>query len=630
MKPTKSTTFRRRYIPIVLAVFFGVMLSILMFFLTYSKESENIQADINQASWDGINSIQREIDTNFEVLQSVRSLFKHSNVVNREEFQLFVESTMLRHSNIQALEWIPRVPHSQRKAFERAAQINGFPDFQITKREIQGKMVRVDKSEEYFPVYYVEPYVGNELALGFDISTNPANLEALNKACDTGKMIASSRITLVQEKHNQYGILILLPVYQNDIPIDTVKDRRENLIGFVSGVFRIEDMVEDALSHLEGKGIDIHISDTSSPQGGQFLYAHLSRTRHERGPSIVQQEVRYSNSYHVSTQLNVAGRKWLIECEPIPEFVEQRRTWQPWVVLVGGLLFTGLVAVYVNNVTNQNFQIAQYASNLSSEVAERKKVEKELKKYQDSLEELVNDRTRELRETQEILVHAEKLSTFGKMSASIAHEFSNPIYGIRNVLERLEKQVKMNGENKEFIDIAMRECNRMTEFIKRLQGFYRPTSDIVEATDIHEIVEEMLLMIQKKMRARNIELEKDYVTHMPEIEVVPDQIKQVVLNLLNNAIEATPESGGKIKIRTEVLKTRIKIHIEDSGCGITPENTERIFEPFFTSKQEGGTGLGLYVSHGIIKRHGGELKVKSKLDAGTTFTIMLPIKGVKR
>jgi signal transduction histidine kinase len=215
------------------------------------------------------------------------------------------------------------------------------------------------------------------------------------------------------------------------------------------------------------------------------------------------------------------------------------------------------------------------------------------------------------------------------MSASIAHEFSSPIYGIRNVLELIEKKVRMNGENKEFIDIAMRECNRMTDFIKRLQGFYSPTSNIVKTTNIHKVVEEMILMIQKKMSAGSIELEKDYDSHMPEIEVVPDQIKQVVLNLLNNAIEATPESGGKIKIRTEVLKTRIKIHIEDSGCGINPENMERIFEPFFTSKQEGGTGLGLYISYGIIKRHGGELKVKSKPDAGTTFTIMLPMKGVK-
>ncbi len=133
------------------------------------------------------------------------------------------------------------------------------------------------------------------------------------------------------------------------------------------------------------------------------------------------------------------------------------------------------------------------------------------------------------------------------------------------------------------------------------------------------------MLIQKKLKTRKITLQKNLTQKPPVINAVPDQIKQVILNMLSNAEQAIPKEGGQIKISSKLLKTRINIDIYDSGTGIKNKDLVSVFEPFFTTKAIKGTGLGLSVSYGIIKEHGGEIRVKSLPGKGTTFTITLPI-----
>ena len=248
MKIKKSTISLRLYVSIAVTICIGILLSITMFVFVQKGEYRNMHLSFNLVTQNRVNSLQREIESNIEVLRSLYRLYESSEFVTREEFLTFCKPAILRHNDIQALEWVPRVPHSQRKDYERNAQADGYPGFRITKREVQGKMVRADENEEYFPVYYLEPHKGNEPAFGFDVSTNPVSLKALNKARDTGEMIATGRITLVQESGNQYGFLVFVPVYRNDAIIDTIEKRRENLIGFTLGVFRIGDIVGSIIS----------------------------------------------------------------------------------------------------------------------------------------------------------------------------------------------------------------------------------------------------------------------------------------------------------------------------------------------------------------------------------------------
>ncbi len=232
-----------------------------------------------------------------------------------------------------------------------------------------------------------------------------------------------------------------------------------------------------------------------------------------------------------------------------------------------------------------------------------------------------------LLKSNERLLHAEKLSAVGKLSASIAHEFNNPIFGIRNVLETVSAKESWTASDKavrEMVEMGIRECDRMADLIIKLRDFYRPSSGIVIPVNIKEIIEEVLLICKIELKNRKIILKTHY-NSLPQIKAVPDQIKQVILNLIQNAGDAAPDTGGKLTITTEYVAPNALIHFKDNGSGISETDMKSIFEPFFTTKPEvKGTGLGLSICHGIINKHGGEIKVESQLGEETTFTISLP------
>ncbi|MBI4389528.1 MAG: response regulator [Nitrospinae bacterium] len=259
---------------------------------------------------------------------------------------------------------------------------------------------------------------------------------------------------------------------------------------------------------------------------------------------------------------------------------------------------------------------------------EKKRAEEELKAHKDQLEEQVEKRTAELRTAHQQLLHAEKLSATGKLAASIAHEFNNPIYGIRNVLEQLREDLALDETHAHLADLAIRECSRIATLIRKLQDFHRPTDGVVSLMDVHQAIDDMLLLTDKKMKERNVRLKKNYAPRLPQVRAVADQIKQVILNLVQNAEEAIPDPGGEIVITTQAQADAVRIEIQDTGSGIDPETMKHIFDPFFTTKpQVKGTGLGLSVSYGIIKKHGGDLLAESIPGKGSTFTVVLPCIG---
>lgn len=230
-----------------------------------------------------------------------------------------------------------------------------------------------------------------------------------------------------------------------------------------------------------------------------------------------------------------------------------------------------------------------------------------------------------LKKVHEQLMHIEKLSALGKMTGSIAHEFNNPLYGVRNIVEQTLDEKGLSEEIRGLLRLAVKECNRMADLIRKLREFYKPTAGINSLVDIHQVMDEMLLLIKKDLLMRNIDLEKRYHPAPLHVVAVEDQLKQVFLNLLQNAAEAISNSGS-ITIVTEANDSLAKVIISDTGEGIAEENLNLIFEPFFTTKAIKGTGLGLPVCYSIIKSHGGEITVESNGGNGTTFTITLPMR----
>lgn len=265
---------------------------------------------------------------------------------------------------------------------------------------------------------------------------------------------------------------------------------------------------------------------------------------------------------------------------------------------------------------------------IASDITERKNEENREREARELLEMRVTQRTLELEKIHRQLLHAEKLNAVGKLAASIAHEFNNPICGIRNVLDGLKRRTSLEGEDLQMVDLAIRECGRIARLTKDLQSFNRPTSGVEVPVDVHAALEDILLLCRKNLKNKSISLSRDFAADLPKIQAVEDQLKQVFLNLLTNAEEAISNESGAITVKTESRGDFVAVRFQDNGQGISPEDQERIFEPFFSTKTAAkGTGLGLSVSYGIVNRHGGTIEVESSPGLGSTFTVLLPVRG---
>lgn len=334
------------HITAVLILCIGVALSVISFNLVLDWEYKYIQEDFDHVSENHLTALKKALSVRMIMLESIRSFYNSSIHVERHGFTQFVQPFFLNIEGIQALEWIPLVTEIERIEYENMARQDGFKNFQIVEKDEYGEMVRAIHRDTYYPVYFVEPYQGNEIAFGFDLASNSTRKDALNISRNTGVAVATARIKLVQEKENQYGFLIFLPVYQRSSSVETIEDRQRNLQGFVLGVFRVGDMVKAALTQLQSQPIAIQLSDISSPTNQESLYFQ-SPSAHKTLPDINTEFKKHNlktNPY--SATFDVAGRKWLLECSPTTDFTSRYNIWPAWGVLIGGLLFTVHLVAY--------------------------------------------------------------------------------------------------------------------------------------------------------------------------------------------------------------------------------------------------------------------------------------------
>ncbi len=233
---------------------------------------------------------------------------------------------------------------------------------------------------------------------------------------------------------------------------------------------------------------------------------------------------------------------------------------------------------------------------------------------------------RELRETQQALLQAEKLAAMGRLTSQIAHELNNPIYGIMNTLELLKTEIPKESKRRRILELSLSETQRLAEILRNMLSFSKPEEEERRPVRINELIDGILLVMDKQMKESNIKIETQFDEEIPEIIASTNQMRQVMLNMFKNAKEAMPK-GGTLSVRTKMEDNKVLIKIQDTGIGISEEIRDKIFDAFFTTKQKvKGVGLGLSVCYGIIKDHGGEIKVESKEGEGTIFTIQLPIK----
>ncbi|HZR98073.1 MAG TPA: ATP-binding protein [Chloroflexota bacterium] len=248
------------------------------------------------------------------------------------------------------------------------------------------------------------------------------------------------------------------------------------------------------------------------------------------------------------------------------------------------------------------------------------------------LHDLTKIRELERRTIEQQLFESEKLAAVGRLAASVAHEINNPLEAITNALYLVLSRTPEDDPNRRFLEIANRETARVSGIIRQMLGFYR--SKAAKApTDVNQVLEETISLVERQLRQHRVVLRTELDRGLPLVPASADQLKQVFLNLILNAQEAMPE-GGTLYVTTRLSRENdaeflsghyVLVQVRDTGTGIPEDKLPHIFEPFYSTKGETkGTGLGLWVSLGIVQNHDGQIKVRSRPGRGTTFTVALP------
>ena len=232
---------------------------------------------------------------------------------------------------------------------------------------------------------------------------------------------------------------------------------------------------------------------------------------------------------------------------------------------------------------------------------------------------------RALRRTQEQLLQSEKLAAMGRLTSQVAHELNNPLYGIMNTLELLKTEISPQSKRRKILEMAHSETVRLSEMLRKMLSFSKPDQEERQPVDINSVIDEILLLHEKQFREHDIKIATKFAERLGVVNASKNQLRQVFLNMVANARDAMPK-GGTLTVTTSGNSDEIRVEISDTGIGISEENIIKIFDSFFTTKDEvKGVGLGLSVCYGFIKDHGGDIKVQSQVGQGTTFTITLPI-----
>ena len=339
---------RRLVTPILIGVV-GVLLALVTAWYVDRNETREIMRDFERDALTRASQVQREIELNLEVLQSLVGLFASSKTISDREFLIFSVHALIRHPAIAALGWNPLVRHDQRAAMEREARQGGYEGFRFTERAPSGEMVEAAERDEYVPVRYIVPVKDNEAAVGFDTASEPRRRAMLHEARDSTDMHASGRLELVQLEKGQFGFLVAQPIYVGHP--ETVEARRESLRGYLVAVYKLNEFFERAIVLAGGLDVqtEIRLLDRSAPAEEQLLHRVGVQAPSNLLPEVaVEQEVG-----------DVGGRRWTIEIIPTAAYFDSRRTLQAPATFVGGTILSIFLAILVGIVTGRSKRVRE-------------------------------------------------------------------------------------------------------------------------------------------------------------------------------------------------------------------------------------------------------------------------------
>ncbi|HBE20561.1 MAG TPA: histidine kinase [Cyanobacteria bacterium UBA11149] len=598
----------------------------------------------------------------------METLYSISDGIKEQDLQKLIKSALSHHSIIQAMAWLPHITDEERRHFEKNAQLNGYPNFQITEKTKDGKIVIAKKQAYYFPAYQVFSLSKTGKLSGLNFAHTYESV--LQTAIERNEIVATGSTQIDEIPKDGQFFFVFIPVYSKISPnvekgeiLNSTSLQQKKIKGFVLGIFQIDAIMKYALQDLDLENINLEIQDLMASEYEKFLAFYDAQNKkvitdqNIKNTSQLGQTAYCPDGSACTRIINIENRRWLLKLLPRPEYMKSQKYWRSSVILITGILLSSLITLYL-------VSLLRYTEQIEKIVGERTYQAQQLKKA-----------LQKLKQTQSQLVQTEKMSSLGLLIAGIAHEINNPINFISgNIPQAIESiqellylvnlyQKYYPNSHPEILDyieeinldfliedipklLSSMEvgANRITHLVVSLRNFSRLDESDMKYVDIHEGIESTLLILQNRLKAKPnspaIEVVKNY-GNLPLVECLAGQINQVLMNIITNAIDALDTynsnreyqellaNSNQITITTKYLETNsIAIEIADNGEGMNDRVKEHLFDPFFTTKPVGkGTGLGLSISYQIVvEKHKGVLRCESVEKKGTTFWIEIPVR----
>jgi PAS domain S-box-containing protein len=728
--------------------------------MVQSREKDRIRSELERRADNYVAVLQSGVSRTLGVLRLLAAYNVTRCDIGEPGYAAFVEGfkdysscSLSCHRETQLLGWALRVDDSARAPYVKKAQISCYRDFQFKEYSLEGGMVTAEKREEYFVIYNIEPFEEKKHLLGFDIASEENYLSAIEKARDTGKTAATGWIEL-EDSPREYGFMLFLPLYKDNIHYDTIDERREYLDGFVVGLFGVNDLAEIYPEKYDMSGLNTYIYDKGSFESDErFIY----RLKENGLIAQTMDEFKRGNfaDLRVIKSLDVGGREWQVLLSPNDEFLLSQKGWQSKGFFVIGLLLTFTMVIYLvitageaayieELVKKRTAELAATNKDLANEIINRKHTERALKKSEedykhiynnaqvglfrvrindgialnvntkfaqmfgyDSQEEAVDnfslfenyvnpddyklmlDDLREKGEVKNIeapllrrddltiwvriwariypdngyiegvatditedkqveennkklqaqLFQSQKMEFIGRLAGGIAHDFNNMLTGIIGYAVLSLRKISKDHPVYNKLKVIEASGKKAAELTHQILAFSRKQILNMEVVNLNAIVESMSKMFGRII-GDDIQLELRTEKEIRNVKADQSQMEQILMNLVVNARDAMLK-GGHLVIETKDVEvdeeaagnyeglrpgSYVMLIVTDTGVGMGEGLKERIFEPFFTSKQKGkGTGLGLSTVFGIVKQHNGYIWVDSKEGEGAIFKVYLPV-----
>ncbi len=584
----------------------GLFIACIGFILTWNQRQKTWFGELEQEALEDTLILSGELEVVKRELMGIVSLYNSSQFVTWEDFQTYVRPILKNHNFIRRFEWVPKVSNDERNEYERSTQAGGIDGFKFLSRGPKDAFVTRGRAKEYFPIFYIEPFKGNESLLGFDLSTQKDFFKYLVESQNTGKPLATQKIQSPTDNSSSPEISIVAPFYGEKNIIETQEARKKNLKGFVIGVYRIKDMIDQMVAPYLAKGMNLSIYQTATTEEKNLLYGNPLAN-----PAL-----------EIKNVVNIAGRRWLLVWQASEIFKNgSNKSYAFW---VAGSLFAFFIFISII------FEMMASRTRL---------VEKQVKTRTEELTTANIHLKREIRAREQAEVKLQTAKEEAELAnraksvflANMSHEIRTPMNAILGYAQLLEGQIPNNSEPQKQLKKILNSGDHLMQIINDILQLSKIEAGKVELVlanfNLSQLIKDIVTIIRPLCQEKNLTLNLESNIPNP-LWICGDEmkIKQALINLLGNAVKFTDKGSVSLKIESKGEDVYV-FEVQDSGRGIAEEYKQTIFDPFEQGQniKKGGTGLGLAIFKKQIELMKGAWGFDSELEKGSRFYFELQL-----